>query len=199
VTTKTFNANQENPMAKKTRRTADDFVRDVKAKRAGDVPPTHNSGLPALTKAESACVERALDAVKEMRKTTFGNWVTIGRALKALHIKAEQLKRKKAYNILREREGLGVDIIKKSRSSRLLKIIDNLPEVEKWRATLTDAERFEWASPEAVHRHCPLFAKDAAPRAQTIKSMIKKLITAMGDKALAEREQVAMTGRPRAK
>jgi hypothetical protein len=181
----------ENPMAKKTRRTADDFVRDVKAKRAGDVPPTHNSGLPALTKAESACVERALDSVKEMRKTTFGNWVTIGRALKALHIKAEQLKLKKAYNILREREGLGVDIIKKSRSSRLLKIIDNLPEVEKWRATLTDAERFDWASPEAVHRHCPLFAKDAAPRSQTINSMIKKLVDAMDGKAPAEREQVA--------
>ena len=178
-------------MAKKTRRTADDFVRDVKAKRAGDVPPTHNSGLPALTKAESACVERALDAVKEMRKTTFGYWVTIGRALKALHIKAEQLKRKKAYNILREREGLGVDIIKKSRSSRLLKIIDNLPEVEKWRATLTDAERFDWASPEAVHRHCPLFAKDAAPRAPNVDRIIKKLVEAMDGKAPTEREQVA--------
>jgi hypothetical protein len=178
-------------MAKKTRRSADDFVRDVKAKRAGDVPPTHNSGLPALTKAESACVERALDAVKEMRKTTFGDWVTIGRALKALHIKAEQLKRKKAYNILREREGLGPDLIKKSRSSRLLKIIDNLPEVEKWRATLTDAERFDWASPEAVHRHCPLFAKDAAPRAPNIKNLIKKLAEAMDGKAPTEREQVA--------
>ena len=178
-------------MAKKTRRTVDDFVRDVKAKRAGDVPPTHNSGLPALTKAESACVERALDAVKEMRKTTFGYWVTIGRALKALHIKAEQLKRKKAYNILREREGLGVDIIKKSRSSRLLKIIDNLSEVEKWRATLTDAERFEWASPEAVHRHCPLFAKNAAPRAPNVNLIIKKLVEAMDGKAPTEREQVA--------
>ena len=178
-------------MAKKTRRTADDFVRDVKAKRAGDVPPTHNSGLPALTKAESACVERALDTVKEMRKKAFGDWVTIGRALKALHIKAEQLKRKKAYNILREREGLGVDIIKKSRSSRLLKIIDNLPEVEKWRATLTDAERFDWASPEAVHRHCPLFAKDAAPRAPNVDRIIKKLAEAMDGKAPIEREQVA--------
>jgi hypothetical protein len=175
-------------MAKRTRRMADDFVSDT---RAGNVPSTHNSGLPPLTKAESACVERALNAVKEMRKTTFGYWVTIGRALKALHIKAEQLKRKKAYNILREREGLGVDIIKKSRSSRLLKIIDNLPEVEKWRATLTDAERFEWASPEAVHRHCPLFAKDAAPRAPNIKNLIKKLAEAMDGKAPTGREQVA--------
>lgn len=175
-------------MAKKTRRMAHDSVSDT---RAGDVPPTHNSGLPALTKAESACVERALDAVKEMRKKTFGDWVTIGRALKALHIKAEQLKRKKAYNILREREGLGVDIIKKSRSSRLLKIIDNLPAVEKWRATLTDAERFEWASPEAVCRHCPLFAKDAAPRAPNVDRIIKKLVEAMDGKASTEREQVA--------
>jgi hypothetical protein len=173
-------------MAKKTRRMADDSVSD------GNVPSTHNSGLPALTKAESACVERALDVVKEMRRKTFGYWVTIGRALKALHIKAEQLKRKKAYNILREREGLGMDIIKKSRSSRLLKIIDNLPEVEKWRATLTDAERFEWASPEAVHKHCPLFVKDAAPRAPNIKSLIKKLVEAMDGTAPAEREQVAM-------
>jgi hypothetical protein len=176
-------------MAKKTRRMADDFVSDT---RAGNVPSTHNSGgLPALTKAESACVERALDVVKEMRRKTFGYWVTIGRALKALHIKAEQLKHKKAHNILRDREGLGMDIIKKSRSSRLLKIIDNLPEVEKWRATLTDAERFDWASPEAVHRHCPLFAKDAAPRAPNIKNLIKKLAEAMDGKAPTEREQVA--------
>ena len=151
----------------------------------------HITAACRLSPKLKAPVSSALDAVKEMRKTTFGNWVTIGRALKALHIKAEQLKRKKAYNILREREGLGVDIIKKSRSSRLLKIIGNLPEVEKWRATLTDAERFEWASPEAVNRHCPLFAKDAAPRARNVNSIIKELVEAMDGKASSEREQVA--------
>jgi hypothetical protein len=177
-------------MAKKTRRTADDFVRDVQAKRADKALPTHNSGLPPLTKAENACVEKALEAVVVIRKT-FGFWVTIGRALKALHMKAEQLGKKKAYDSLRVAHGLGKEIINKSRSSRLLAIIDNLPAVEEWREELTDKERFDWASPEAVHRHCPLFAKDAAPRAPNVNRIIKKLVEAMDGKAPTEREQVA--------
>jgi hypothetical protein len=85
-----------------------------------------------------------------------GRPVAIGKGLKALHVKAEELGGKTTYDRLREREGLAKDIIRKSRSSRLIAIIDNLPAVEAWRADdLDDKQRFDWASPEAVHRHCP--------------------------------------------
>jgi hypothetical protein len=151
-------------MATKTRRTADDFVRDMRARRAGTpLPPlpapTHNTpGLPALTEQERVYCEGAREALASIRKT-FDFWVAIGRGLKALHDKAEQIGGKRTYDRLREREGLGKDVINKTRSSRLIAIIDRLTEVGAWRDGLTDKQRFEWASPEAVHRHCPVFHK----------------------------------------
>jgi hypothetical protein len=175
-------------MPKKIRRTADDFVRE---KRSGKTPPpTHNSGLPALNRSESAAVERALEALATIRKT-FEFWVKIGKALKALHVKAEVLGQKKAYDLLREREGLGKEVISKSRSSRLLAIIDHLPEIQKWRDKLTDKQHFDWQSPEAVHRHF-FAAADKEPTTPNIERIIKKLVAAMDGKAPAEREHVVM-------
>jgi hypothetical protein len=52
-------------------------------------------------------------------------------------------------------------------------------EVERWRSTLSANQRFEWASPEAVHKHCPAFRKpegDGEPAAGTAKSVTAKLI-----------------------
>lgn len=178
----------------KTRRTADDFVRDKKAKLAGQsLPPsTHNTpGLPALNKSESGYIERALEAMAVLRKT-FEFWVAIGRGLKALHVKAEQLGGKQTYDRLRERESLGKEIITKTRSSPLLAIIDNLSAVEAWRADeLDDKERFNWASPEAAHRHCPVFAKDKEPRPLNIERALNKIAEAMHDKTPTEKTQVA--------
>jgi hypothetical protein len=146
--------------------------------------------LPPLNKSETAAVERALEALVTIRKT-FAFWVMIGRALKALHTKAEQLGQKKAYDLLREREGLGKEVIPKSRSSRLLAIIDHLPEIEDWRAGLTDKQRFDWQSPEAVHRHF-FGAADKEPAAPDVERIIKKLVAAMDGKQPAEREQVVV-------
>lgn len=146
-------------MATKPRRTADDFAADMRARRAGTPlpPPTHNTpGLPALTEQERVYCEGAREALASIRKT-FDFWVAIGRGLKALHDKAEAIGGKKTYDRLRQREGLGKDVINKTRSSRLLAIIDRLTEVAAWRDSLTDKQRFTWASPEAVHRHCPIF------------------------------------------
>jgi hypothetical protein len=41
----------------------------------------------------------------------------------------------------------------------LHQILERLPAVEAWRATLTDKQRFAWASPESTLRNCPLFMK----------------------------------------
>ncbi len=150
-------------MATKRKDSFEEFQRKQAAKRGGKLSPrTHNQPpadrLPSLNEARHVYVETARGALAALRKT-FETWVQVGIGLKALHDLADELGGKKTYDRLREREGLGRDVINKSRSSRLLAIIDKLSEVEGWRATLTDNQRFEWASPEAVHRHCPLFAK----------------------------------------
>jgi hypothetical protein len=153
-------------MATKRPNSIEEYQRKRAAQKAGTrLPPrTHNqpSDLPTLNEQLYIYAENARAAAQILRKT-FETWLEIGRFLKALHDWADEIGGKKTYDKLREREGLGKDIINKTRSSRLLKIIDNLPAVEAWRATLTGTQRFEWASPEAVHRHCPVFAKPKAP------------------------------------
>src|SRR5262249_61718736 len=87
------------------------------------------------------------------------------RGLKTREDRAERLGGAFTFARLREREGLGgrdkhgKEILNKTRVSRLLAILEHVAEVEKWRADLTNKQRFDWASPEAVWRHCPVFAK----------------------------------------
>jgi hypothetical protein len=55
--------------------------------------------------------------------------------------------------------------------SRLLAQHERREEVDTWRASeLTDKQREDWASPEAIYQHCPLFAPavsdPAAPDAE---------------------------------
>jgi hypothetical protein len=158
-------------MATKRPDSYEEFQRKQAAKKAGTrLPPrTHNqpSDLPALNEQRHVYVANARTAAGILRKT-FETWVEVGRGLKALHDLADEIGGKQTYDKLREREGLGRDIVNKTRSSRLLAIIDNLPAVEEWRANGVDAlsgkpmdkeKRFKWASPEAVHIHCPIFAK----------------------------------------
>jgi hypothetical protein len=116
----------------------------------------HNSGLPPLNQQERTYVEAALGAV-QILKRTFENWLAIAQGLKSLRDKADALGGKFTFDRLREREGLGPDIISKSRVSKLLTILDRRVEVESWRAILTGKEQFEWASPESVWNKCPIF------------------------------------------
>jgi len=146
-----------------------------------ELPPrTHNEppDLPTLSSEETTYVEAAREALVTIRRT-FEFWIVIARGLKTLKDKAERLGGRFTFDRLREREGLGgrnkqgKEILNKTRVSRLLKILERLPEVETWRATLSETERFNWASPEAVVAHCPIFTNDdsdnepATPAAKT--------------------------------
>lgn len=76
---------------------------------------------------------------------------------------------KSMFRRLREREGY--DELKPARVSRLLAQHERREEVDTWRASeLTDKQREDWASPEAIYQHCPLFAPavsdPAAPDAE---------------------------------
>jgi hypothetical protein len=118
---------------------------------------SHNTpGIPPLTQEERTYVEAALEAMQSLKKT-FEFWMAIAQGLKSLRDKADQIGGRFTFDRLREREGLGPEVVNKTRVSRLLTILERRAEVEKWRATLSSNQRFEWASPESVWNHCPIF------------------------------------------
>jgi hypothetical protein len=153
-----------------------DSFEEFRRKRAAQHPPlppsSHNEpDLPSLSHAEHTFVEGAREALATMKRT-FEFWIVVARGLQVLKDKADRIGGRFTFDRLREREGLGgkrkdgSDILNKTRVSRLLAILDNEAEVVTWRAKLSPKQQFEWASPEAVYRHCPVFAKptDAEPR-----------------------------------
>jgi len=116
----------------------------------------------ALSLEEHTIMEAARGAVMALKRT-FEHWTVIGRALSTLQAKAERQGGKFTFGRLCEQNGLGETIIHKTVRSRLLQIMERLPEVEKWRQTLTEKQQFEWASPSAVFKHCYLFKQIKAP------------------------------------
>jgi hypothetical protein len=156
-------------------------------------PLSHNyPDLPSLSHEEITYVEAAREALVTIKRT-FEFWVVIARGLRALKDKAERLGGRFTFDRLREREGLGGrdkqgrDILNKTRVSRLLAILEPLSEVEKWRAEkLTDKQRFEWASPEAVWRHCPVFANPKAEDANKAEAEVKMSPVALLKQEIAQ-------------
>jgi hypothetical protein len=135
--------------------------------------------LGVLSLEEHASVEAALDAILQIKKD-FAHWITIGRAMQTLDAKAKRLNSgRKTFQRLREQAGLDMD---KATVTRLLRIMDNLVEVTRWRESLTERQRFEWASPAAVFKHCPVFAKpkpDGEPKKLTPLQQAKQQIVAL--------------------
>jgi hypothetical protein len=108
-------------------------------------------------------------------RRTFDQWVKVGRGLQLLREKADQIGTRNAFNDLRDQHRLGDKHFRKEVVSRLLKVIDNLEAVEAWRATLTEKQRLEWASPDTLVRRCPVFNKPKAARAEARPSPYAKL------------------------
>ena len=88
-------------------------------------------------------------------RRTFEHWVKVGRGLQLLRQKADQIGTRNSFNDLRDQHRLGDKHFRKEVVSRLLKVMDNLEAVEAWRATLTEKQRLEWASPDTIVRRCP--------------------------------------------
>jgi hypothetical protein len=97
-------------------------------------------------------------------KPTFDNWMTIGRAIVALRTRAEGLKKGRAsrtmFPRLIEQQGLG-RVLDNANTPQLLAIMDRLPEVQAWHATLTLKKQIAWASPDSIMRKCPVFNQPA--------------------------------------
>jgi hypothetical protein len=119
-------------------------------------PADHNiSGLPVLSPEENAVCERGREALASVRRS-FEYWLAISCGLATLRAKADAIGGYYTFSHLRAREGF--DGLPRTQVHRLLKINARIKEVEAWRASLSERERFRWAGPEAILRHCPLFA-----------------------------------------
>jgi hypothetical protein len=120
-----------------------------------------------LDRDELALCEAARQSALQL-KVTFDNWMTIGRAVAALRTHADGLIEKgwaarTTFPRLIEQQGLG-QLLDKAKTSRLLTIMDRLPEVQAWHATLTLKEQIAWASPDSIMRKCPVFNQPAEPK-----------------------------------
>jgi hypothetical protein len=112
-----------------------------------------------FTVEENTTLETGRLAIVEFKRT-FARWVDIGRGIVVIRAKADQAPdghRNKAFKALLDQQGYG--LIDNSTASHLQTIIARLPEIEAWRATLTEKERYDWASPTAIRQHWPLFKK----------------------------------------
>jgi len=101
-------------------------------------------------------------------KLSFDNWMTIGRAVAALRTHADGLIEKgrasrTTFPRLIKQQGLG-QLLDKANTSRLLAIMDRLPEVQAWHATLTLKKQIAWASPDSIMRKCPVFNQPDEPK-----------------------------------
>ena len=113
--------------------------------------------------SENAQLEAMRGAWSVLRRT-FEQWIVVGRGLQTLRDRAERIGGRKTFQRLRDQQGIGQ--LDKGIVSRLLKIMDNLSQVTEWHSTLGEAQQVEWASPNAVYKHCPLFAKAGKPQAR---------------------------------
>jgi hypothetical protein len=64
----------------------------------------------------------------------------------------------KTFMRLIQQQGLA-RVVNKATASRLLRIMEHLPQVTAWHETLTDKQQIEWAAPTTILKHCPVFAE----------------------------------------
>ena len=129
------------------------------------------------TPDEHRVLQDAHVALISLRRN-FDNWVTVGRGLQLLRQKADQIGTRNAFNDLRDQHRLGDKHLRKEAVSRLLKVMDNLQAVLAWRATLTEKQRVDWASPDTIVRRCPIFNKPKTATAEARPSPYAKLAQA---------------------
>jgi hypothetical protein len=124
--------------------------------------------------AEEMAIFDAARAAVTLLKKTFDTWVVIGRAVVAARTRADRLGGGKTFRRILEQQGLAA-VVPPATATRLEAIMAKLVEVESWRAkTLTENQRFQWASPSAVFKHCPAFAKDREARRPKMPRKVSK-------------------------
>ena len=123
----------------------------------------HNQPENVLGSNELAIVEAGRVAMSSLQKTLM-LWLTVGDAFKILADKADRLNAgRKTFQRLMHQNGFPMDgpekVIDKAMVSKLLKVVEHKADVIKWHEGLTPKQKREWAAPNTVMLHCPIFAK----------------------------------------
>lgn len=112
-----------------------------------------------MTDAEQrVIIQQGVDAWHQLKKS-WEHWLMVGKALRigreeAMHSAGTNRPEGKGYNkafgewLLENK----LDDIDQGDRKRLLDVMDNLPEIEQWRATLTEGERRKYNHPSTVWR-----------------------------------------------
>jgi hypothetical protein len=107
----------------------------------------------ALTLEDVEIFENARQSVVILKKT-FETWTVIGKAVMQARNLADRRGGRKTFMRIVEQQGLG-KVVDKATASRLLRIMEHLPQIAAWRATLTERQQIDWASPSSVCQRCP--------------------------------------------
>jgi hypothetical protein len=158
-------------MAKKNRPKAATLgtAEDLLANDAADSAPVNRESkapdmggaAPLIDEPDNDPIARGVQAwerLKEAGRTSWDDWKIVGAALMLGHTYAMQAANNKTCG-KRYTEKMhfflletGFDAIDKSDRGKLLKIMADLPRIEKWRERLTDGQRAAWNHPSTVWR-----------------------------------------------
>jgi hypothetical protein len=146
-------------------------VDDLADRRYRNDPESRN-----LTPEEVTLFEAARQAIGLLKKT-FETWTIIGKAVRAARARADRIGGGKTFRRILEQQGLA-KVVPPATATRLLQIMERLPEVQAWHASLTEQQQVAWASPSAVVKHCTVFAKAKAkaPFPQASRPVSKKRV-----------------------
>jgi hypothetical protein len=130
--------------------------------------PTNRTNAPesqGLTLEEVEIFEAARQADRELKKS-YDKWIVItGRAVVLARAIADRRGGGlKMVNQILEQQELGS--VTGPNVSRLLRIMPQIKEVIAWRAVLTDRQKFDWASPQSILKHCPVFRDPSPPNSE---------------------------------
>jgi hypothetical protein len=132
----------------------------------------------------SSCEDKELEAARQAwfeQKRTYERWLVIGRGIRILRRRADRLGGRQTFARLMAEQGFRMDGPKperqfsKSTVTRLLQVIEREPEVTAWHKGLTPDQQIAWASPDAIIRHCNVFAKPKPPGGETKPSAYEQL------------------------
>jgi hypothetical protein len=115
----------------------------------------------SLTRDEMQVFEAARSAVHTLTKT-FEMWITIARGVQLARAKADRIGSRGAFQLILEQQAIAPALgstwnSQKACATKLLRILERLPEIEAWRATLSETKRIQWGAPSTVYTHCPIF------------------------------------------
>jgi hypothetical protein len=115
-----------------------------------------------ISPEERAVFDAALAAVTRI-KATFEDWVIIGRAIVAARKHADRVGGRKAFPTILVEQHI-MPPLDKATVSRIEKFMARLPDVEKWRTSLTEPQRLAWSSPTSIVTHCDVFKLEREKR-----------------------------------